>query len=440
MLPNLTHLFAAVGICILSSDATRLTLQHDDATTNDAALNTRTRSGSRRRSGSDDYYDDATTTQRLSGSDDDDAALNTKTRGAHTYKVLQYNICWGCMEGDAADATGMNGQLRDECLKRTGEPGVGGQNGMGLTRTKCASNMGKAIAKHYIEQNGYDFMAFQEASNFGDLLLKENGIKMAKIQYGANLSFAHWQGIHDGERKQAWIVTLYNRKRLGKYDEAVASELTHAADRPFMILIFDKKQLMFVNVHNCQPGRDTSMLKCKSWNTFTDDLAKALKEHFQANPDRKEYRVIVAGDFNDLHGKLPGCVSLPWSGAVLKLARPMAKTCCESTLGRDVNHAGDYIFDSMSVASNNVPLGYNNRLAQSDHWPVEAVLNPTNLDGISGFGQCDSRGGGSGGRRSSGQNLGGSMKRNSPRGVLQRRGSQRRGSQRRSRGKGKGRR
>lgn len=297
-----------------------------------------------------------------------------------TYKVLSYNICWGCMEADLRDKTAMKDDLKTWCMQREKftmpmEWTKKGENNLGLTRTRCATNIGKSIGEYNKQAGGYDFIAFQEASNFRDLLLPARGVALRSVEWGASLKedVLHEQGKHKGQRKNTWINTLYNEKKMGSHSTKVTGVLKDDEGRPYMILIFDVKQVMFINFHNAQPRRSGGT---NSWSNFGSELNEQLEvEAFRDKPERKNYRVIMAGDFNDLHGKLPGNVTLPWLSRVrLRLDKPMPKTCCSAQLDEDPRGYGDYIFDSHSVASNKVPSGFNRKLPQSDHLPVEAVL------------------------------------------------------------------
>lgn len=298
------------------------------------------------------------------GSNDDDAVGR--------YRVLSYNICWGCMEANTQDISGMRGDLKRACMERTDQPGVPGLNGMGLNVTVCARNMGAAIAKYDAAIGGYDFIAFQEASNAGDLYLSQPGLDMAIVEHGEPVrGVNHHEGAHVGDNKKVWIASLYNKARLGLHDVAVPSNDRNG--RPFLVLVFDQRKLIFINIHN-----DHISNGMKTWMAPAKDMETVLAEHFLQKPERKDYRVILAGDFNDPFGALPGCMKLPWNSHVLKVQSPLPATCCSTFLDSAKPWmSGDYIFDSASASTtNHVPSLYDASLAQSDHWPVEAVLAP----------------------------------------------------------------
>lgn len=303
-------------------------------------------------------------------------APSTK-RPANTYAVLSYNVCWGCMEGDRADKTGMSRALAEACVVPTKFRGPVATNGLGNNSTVCADNMGKSIASYSNEIGGYDFMGFQEASNFDDLRLGERGIKMVKVEHGEPLEFRHIKGPKLGQVKNAWIVSLYDQARVGKHDVSVAGSLKSEIGRPFLVLVFDTSRIIFANVHNVQPGRLALLGVTKpkpSWKGFPAEIAEKLASAFAQKPERKQYRFIATGDFNDLMGALPGQIVLPWNQAVLNLQRPLPETCCSSMLKIKRKRFGDYIFDSETVPTIRLPARFNYDKPQSDHVPVEAIL------------------------------------------------------------------
>lgn len=285
-----------------------------------------------------------------------------------TYKVLSYNICWGCMEADEGDNTGMKNGLKEKCSKNVGRIGSHGENGLGLPITQCAINMGKAIPRYNEMIGGYDLLGFQEASNFGDLFLDERGMDLEVVEHGLEMRRVHTKGQHVGQPKKAWAVSAYNPGKLGHHDKVVRGAVLEG--RPFLVLIFDAKKLMFINVHNAQPNAG------RKFAAMLETIHKELAESFRDRPERKEYRVIMVGDFNDRRARFPGCLSMPWNGVTFHIEKPYAPSCCQTKLNEKSKSPGDFIFDSASVAVNRIPGTYSNKLAQSDHRPVEAILKP----------------------------------------------------------------
>lgn len=283
-----------------------------------------------------------------------------------TYRVLTYNICWGCMEADANDKTGMRRQLAKDCMQIVSRMGHKGENGMGF-RTKCADNTGDAIARFHKDVKGYDLIALQEASNYAALRLPSRGVRMRAVEFGTSLGFPHASGIHKGKPKKAWVVSLYNQDRFGWHSKKLEGNERSELGRPYLILIFDAPRLVFINVHHVHRG--------SSFRNFTYEIQEKLQSAFEELPDRRSYRVIMAGDFNDEHGQLQN-IRIPWSVATLQLKPPVVKTCCTTAKGYFPQEYGDYIFDSAGPVATRLPPSFTNDLPKSDHWPVEADLGP----------------------------------------------------------------
>jgi len=293
---------------------------------------------------------------------------------AQTYNVLTYNLCWGCMKGDLDDKTAMRNDLAKRCLKDTGKLNITQGFGIqwkGATRfkvTQCALNMGSALEKYGEDIGGYDLVGFQEASNVEALDL-------------ANRGFSHMMGRRWGAPGRGRLVSLYNEQRVGNVSFASAGYEESNQGRPFLILVFDGVRLIFINIHNCHPDEG------KSWTDFPNelhersDLHKSLQDGIEENPERKDYRVIMVGDFNDLEHKLPGNIKMPWNGAKMDIQKPLVDSCCSTTLGINPIWPGDYIFDSFGPAANRLPKRHNKTIPQSDHWPVEAVCAARNMPG-----------------------------------------------------------
>lgn len=313
------------------------------------------------------------------GSQDRDPAAEKAALdpNAKRIRVLTWNICWGCMEGDQADATGMRNDIGENCVKDIGVTGPTAPNGLGNKITVCTQNMGNAMNSFFKSIGGYDFIALQEASNIGYLNFSAD---MKLVEYGVPLPAVIDKGPKTGETKRAWLGVYYNMNYLGKHDGQVFGALESDETRPFLALVFDAKKLIFINLHNCQPGR-LAVLKVakprKSWDGFPEEIAAKLDVKFRSKPERKRYRVILTGDFNDLSGQLPGNIVLPWNKARLQLKTPLLPSCCPTRLAeKDPARIspGDYIFDSATIATNRLPKGYQINLPQSDHRPVEALL------------------------------------------------------------------
>lgn len=283
-----------------------------------------------------------------------------ETKETVRYKVLSYNICWGCMEADAKDTTGMVHDLGRQCMKKAGKT------------TVCAKNMGDAIQQYNKLASGYDFMSFQEASKFEDLGLQTKIRGMVAVTHGARVTNSRFELT---ETKYNYLVTAYNKAAVGAHDEALKGVQRDCVDsRPYLILIFDRAKVIHMNMHNCQPGFP---VRNPSWRGFPNEFQERLKDSFKEKPERKKYRVILTGDFNDLKGILARGVTIPWLQQKLRIRDPLAaKSCCTSYLRKGGKHVGDYIFDSASPGGTvlRVVPSYDRSKPQSDHHPVEAEL------------------------------------------------------------------
>lgn len=272
-----------------------------------------------------------------------------------TLRVLTYNTCYGCAGADLNDKTGMKDDLKRECMKMSSE------THNGKTIPACANNMGHALGQFSKAMGGYDLIAFQEIKS----TLFESVVKSRlKGSYGV---------VSVGE-----MTSLYNNKKFKAPEVSVLGHGQNAWKRPlFLILVFDPQKLIFINVHNDQPFLPPPAppkSPNKAWKNWGQDFERELMRTAFTLKRRMSYRVIIAGDFNDIYGDLPGKVKLPWLKSPLSLQAPLAPSCCSTTLSKPFQRPGDYIFDSWGSAKNKVPSGYPNGKAMSDHRPVEAVL------------------------------------------------------------------
>lgn len=271
-----------------------------------------------------------------------------------TYNVLTWNICWGCMVANEKDVTGMQKSLKTRCSAKS-------ESYKGEAITPCAKNIGESIAMfHRSTAGGYDLVALQEAKGSDDLHVLERGVNLQSIKYSEE-TFA--------------LVSMYNQNRVGRHNAIVQGTFESDSERPFLVLVFDSARLVFINMVNCHPNGGAN----KSWKKWAEEIHRHVARKFQAMPKRWEYRVIVAGDFNDLDGKLPGTIELPWLGSTLQLRRPYPLSCCQTKLGRDVPSTGDYIFDTAAIVRARIPKAYNDSLPMSDHRPVEAKCGRAEL-------------------------------------------------------------
>lgn len=259
-------------------------------------------------------------------------------------KVLTYNVCWGCTCAYMGDRTAMQNDLKSTCMKKVKPSGAPREI------TQCSLNMARGIKQWSDDVGGYDLIALQEAMNpqGHDPLMH---LASASSQYN--------------------VIQLNRLAMLSAYKKSVFGEpnvITGGgffSERPaFLILVWDAHKLIFINFHNDH----------KSNNGFEQKLMTALDQDAFRKEFRKEYRVILAGDFNDSKGKLISAkIQLPWLRTALGIKKT-APSCCTSLVNVSLRGVGDFILDSNREVDNRIPKLYDIKIAQSDHRPVEAVL------------------------------------------------------------------
>jgi len=214
-------------------------------------------------------------------------------------------------------------------------------------------NMSTLLAKIAEDQKrDYDFVALQEGSRW-DVLQDQTG---PALQHLKALYFDQGPETH---------VTLYNDK---KY------KLRHRIDggfenngRPFQILVFEER-LIFINLHNAHHSDRT---------TVERKLSLSLRKTLSAEEINaiKEFRIIMAGDFNDPKKVLVELQPFFHAGILTKvsISNPPI-SCCSNRIPWDGHKPGDYILDSVTPISIQVPKGYDRTAPHSDHLPVLGIL------------------------------------------------------------------
>lgn len=242
----------------------------------------------------------------------------------------------------------MQNDLKVKCMRRKLSRKSGDEH------THCGDNIGDDIAKFSRLNGGLDIVALQEAPNddFINMVVRRLG---GASKYGVS----RFQGL----------ATIYKKARFQAPDVQIHSQRNR---RPqFAILAFDNHKLLFANVHNSKSTGD----KKDAFRTFPSAMHRlCIRSGAFRKADRKRYRVILAGDFNDQRAQLPGSTRIPWLGRRLALQHPFPRTCCSTQLHRDPHRFGDFIFDSATKPLNRIPETYDTNQAKSDHRPVESIL------------------------------------------------------------------
>ena len=311
-------------------------------------------------------------------------------------KVLTWNVSFGAMSGSDNDMSAR--PLPSYCKSK----GKHLDPKTGQTYTECLNNVVNLIDASGSVIN-YDFVALQEASKWNVMFNKSEELKRAG-------GYIH-HIIKRGERQEE-MVTFYDIQKYNLLAVKIGSLVENGA-RPYQILFLqgnsDRNFYIFINLHN---GHDIT--KDELQQKLSNNLINALKftgfktkenmlESEQVNNifdiiNGKEFKVIVAGDFNDNRQNY-------WQGLqpfrhttysnlkdiLVNAEKKPPNTCCipdASYTDIRVNdkqdkQIGDYILvnDKMSIVIDNkvVPqFVYNAGLIPtSDHLPVEILLLST---------------------------------------------------------------
>lgn len=269
--------------------------------------------------------------------------------------VLSYNICWQCMTNTSR---GSAPTLGAACTCTDHEPDTDN-----CARTVCTEDVARLIeatpADYGVED--YDFVALQEASNWPALIA-------AAPQTLGRLKAQPYKvdGGHE------WSVVFWDSSRY-TLSHQFGGDSGHGY--AFQVLVFDAAETIFVNVHNCHSHQECSL------STLGDELSARLLDNLSHDEmkNRQSYRLIVAGDFNqaadvDSRGQM-SIAPLSHAGIATRVAlQNPPVTCCSQARPWKGRRSGDFIFDSRSVSSPEIPTSYDTNVLRSDHLPVVALL------------------------------------------------------------------
>lgn len=302
-------------------------------------------------------------------------------------KILTWNISFGAMSGNDADRSSL--PLPETCRTK----GVY-RHDNGTIYTACLNNVVELIDNSGIVQN-YDFVALQEATNWEIIYNKSNELKrMVEYVY-------HKADLED-------MVTFYD---VNKYTllAVKVGNLEPGGGRPYQILFLegnlDRNFYIFINLHN---GHHLNKYQ------FQQKLSENLQNAVVIPPrsrfidkhttevdvcsliNGKEFKVIVAGDFND-HGKnywedfqpFRYTTHVNLNKIVVKANSQPPFTCCApvtSQIGIRRNAGMDTLYGDYILVSNNLRVVRDNSIVQdfeydadkkptSDHLPVEIFLD-----------------------------------------------------------------
>lgn len=305
-------------------------------------------------------------------------------------KVLTWNVSFGAMSGSDNDASAR--PLPSVCKLK----GAHTDPKTGLRYTECLNNVVNLIDTSASVRN-YDFIALQEASKWKVMFDKSVELKRAG-------GYIH----HIGNREE--MVTFYD---VNKYT-LLAVKVGNLVEggRPYQILFLQDKDhnfYIFINLHN---GHDISKdvlqqklsnnlknaLKFTGFKTKEKMLESEQEDDISDIINGKEFKVIVAGDFNDdgqnyWQGLQPfkDTTYSNLKDIVVKAEKKPPNTCCMPNASNQFirvnekqdNQIGDYILvnDKMRVVIDNIVVPqftYNaEAIPTSDHLPVEITLLST---------------------------------------------------------------
>jgi len=269
--------------------------------------------------------------------------------------VLSYNICWQCMTNTSK---GSAPTLGAACTCTDHE-----EDSKSCARTVCTEDVARLIeaTPADYEMANYDFVALQEASNWQALRgAAPNTLGKLKAQpYKV-------EGGHE------WSVVFWDGSRFA-LSHQFGGDSGHGY--AFQVLIFDAAETIFVNVHNCHSHQECSL------STLGDELSARLLESLGRDEvkELQGYRLIVAGDFNraaevDSQGQMSIAPLSPAGIETRVSLQSPPVTCCSQAKPWKGRRSGDFIFDSRSVASLEIPRSYEVDVLRSDHLPVVALL------------------------------------------------------------------
>lgn len=221
------------------------------------------------------------------------------------------------------------------------------------TPTKCGQNIIQFIRTH----GPYDFIALQEASAYQDIF---NDPTMANYE-------VREQHHNKGNEFMvtAWDETKY---KLDPDNNFYSGWFGSNFGRPFHIFFFYNK-LCFINVHPGHGPNPAKGFSDDSINVFEQSVYIAIKNNEAVKQKFKDYKIIIAGDFNN---NLSGPIKFLGRDFKGQTTEP---TCCDLTLNDTLNPKmiKDHIIHTSDIVKKSNEVGKPGPL-HSDHLPVIATL------------------------------------------------------------------
>ena len=231
--------------------------------------------------------------------------------------ILTWNICFGCMSADANsinDGTAL--VLAQRCQAERTRSG----------EHVCLNN----IVKHIITSpEEFDFICLQEATNWNTIisLLRQQTFLGVQNKYynldGTNkIGYVHNKVPVNPTNPGgpfADIITIYNKDKY-RLHSAKGGNIGISDGRPYIIAFFENKinndKIIIINLHNKHNNNKTSLTDFLSYNLNRRYVNPDINNIYEVQDisdnqtDNTEYiltndnnfKVIMAGDFNDAYG------------------------------------------------------------------------------------------------------------------------------------------
>ncbi len=231
--------------------------------------------------------------------------------------ILSYNVSWQSMIGSNPKWPLCN-NFKDSDRKNV----------------VCIKNIAQMIDLTNQNAGELDFVALQEASNHSILTKESNVLKMLKHE-------VHKSGLEE-------MVIYWNDNRF-EFIKSYGGEFRKG--RPWQLIVFkeiaNSEQFIFINVHADH----------YKYNYLIKKLERILRKI-----DLKNYRIIIAGEFNTT---LPSELML---GDVKLFTHELINTCCYPLFELSFDHVLDSKDKPLNVKSPEI------NVMASDHKPILVTL------------------------------------------------------------------
>jgi endonuclease/exonuclease/phosphatase family metal-dependent hydrolase len=250
-------------------------------------------------------------------------------------RVLSYNISWRSM---------IIGQ-HNKCPTITEDTGI--------AYTSCLKNIAT-----FVENNKpYDFVGFQEATNWPYIRRLSNTLSNMNYSY-----YKEWER----EEWETDMVTFYDKKYILDDSESIIIGHMEDTSRPIIILFFQQK-ICVINVH-AGHWRDIYKFDQHLMRTLVNQYARSIDIFLDK---LRKYDIIMMGDFNhDLGGnnfRIFNDSFFNEKGGRLLYGINTKPTCCDIyNRSGYVKYASDQVLSTFPLTESTVIQVTN----ASDHFPI----------------------------------------------------------------------